>query len=82
MHLSAKSGTIVYIMVQYLPLELTARGLRSLSSWRDDSGSPLIASVFSSRSAARLLLVAPLLAAIGPAARVHVCLPGAAAEAH
>lgn len=45
--------------------------------------SPLIASVLlSSHSAARLLLLAPLLAAIGSAARVHVRLSSAAPEAH
>lgn len=43
--------------------------------------SPLIASVFSSRSAPGFLLVAPLLAAIGPAAPVHLYLPSTAPEA-
>lgn len=43
--------------------------------------SPLIASVFSSRSAPRLLLLAPLLAAIGPAAPAHLYLPSSAPEA-
>lgn len=32
-------------MVQYLPPGADSRGLRSLSLWRDDSASPLIASV-------------------------------------
>lgn len=44
------------------------------------SASPLIASVlFLPCSAARLLLVAALLAAIGPGACVHVCLSSVAA---
>lgn len=60
-----------------------SRGLRSLSLWRDDSASPLIASVlFYPCSAARLLLIAPLLPVVGSAANLHVCPPSTTAAAH
>lgn len=43
---AAKSGTIVYVMVQYLPLQLTARAWGHYHYGQVGSASPLIASAF------------------------------------
>lgn len=79
---SSHQGCVVYVVAAISARTLTAVAPRAPSHY-DEMTAPrrpnCFRFVFIPRSAARLLLVSPLLAAIGPAACVRLCLSGATA---